>query len=367
MMPKFRPALLLLLAPLLSALAAEKPPARPAAGAGSDVSIHWIAFPDPRLEVRGLPWFTENSPELWRLPKSARGTVRPQVWARAVVPDGGRIRFSSPTAQLAIRVEVVPTQNKFASFDVYIGDELAGSARTKSAQPTDLVLFSGRGAAPKNITVYLPNVTEVRVLAVGVDRGAALGPAPPYASNAPLICYGSSVLQGTGVEQPSKTYPAVIARRLNLDFINLGFGGSGRAEPEVVALVNRPAASGFLFDLGKSYGDQGQEPYARMLAEIRRTHPTAPIFCVTPIYSTKEASEPGYREKSDKLRTLMRGAALERRSGGDRHIQIVEGLDLFGPADQSLFRDPLHPNDAGNERMAERLVERVRSAIPQRK
>jgi lysophospholipase L1-like esterase len=171
------------------------------------------------------------------------------------------------------------------------------------------------------------------------------------------------VLQGTGVEQPSKTYPAVIARRLNLDFVNLGFGGSGRAEPEVVALVNRPAASGFLFDLGKSYGDQTPAPFARMLADIRATHPTAPIFCVTPIYSTKEATEPGYLEKSERLRTLMRDAAVARRDAGDRHIFVVEGLELFGPADKDLFRDPLHPNDAGNERMAGRLVGRVQAQV----
>jgi lysophospholipase L1-like esterase len=183
---------------------------------------------------------------------------------------------------------------------------------------------------------------------------------------APLICYGSSVLQGTGVEHPSKTYPAVLARRLNLDFVNLGFGGAGKAEPDVVALVNRPEASAFLFDLGKSYGDQTPAPFARMLADIRATHPTVPIVCVTPIFSTKEDSEKGYREKSEHLRSLMRDAALERRRGGDRHIFVVEGLELFGPADQSLFHDPLHPNDAGNERMGERLVDLIRSAVLER-
>ena len=38
-------------------------------GGGTGVAMDWIAFPHPQLEVRGLPWFTENSPELWRLPK----------------------------------------------------------------------------------------------------------------------------------------------------------------------------------------------------------------------------------------------------------------------------------------------------------
>jgi lysophospholipase L1-like esterase len=61
----------------------------------------------------------------------------------------------------------------------------------------------------------------------------------------------------------------------------------------------------------------------------------------------------------------MRDAAQERRQAGDPLTFVVEGLDLFGPADQKHFRDPQHPNDDGNELMAQRLapiVERVLQA-----
>ena len=347
------------------ALAAQKssaanPPAAPAVLRGP---VEWIAFPDPRLELRGLPWFAENSPELWRLPKSAQSRVPKGVWSRAIAPDGGRIRFSAATSQLALRVQVVSTQKKLAYFDAFIDAEFAGTAGSPGPQTVELVLFSGRDRSAKNLTIYLPNTSEVRVLAVAVDRGAKLGPPPPFARPEPLVCYGSSVLQGTGSAHPSSTYPAVLARRLNLDFINLGFGGAGKAEPVVVELVNRPQACGFLFDLGKSYGAQPQEPYARMLADIRARHPTVPIFCVTPIYSTKEVNEKGYRERSEDLRTLMRSAAEARQQAGDRNIHVAEGLELFGAADQDLFNDPLHPNDAGNERMGERLVPLVRANV----
>jgi hypothetical protein len=42
---------------------------------------------------------------------------------------------------------------------------------------------------------------------------------------------------------------------------------------------------------------------------------------------------------------------------------VVEGLDLFGEPDKALFHDPLHPNDAGNERMAERLAPVLEKAV----
>ncbi|MBL9212034.1 MAG: hypothetical protein JNL92_16370 [Opitutaceae bacterium] len=342
--------------------------AQPAAGSGghpeaSAGSARWILFPSPQLELRGLPWFAENAPELWRLPRSVRERVPARVWSRAVAPGGGRIRFSSTTARLSLRVEVVQAQRKPAYFDAYVDGERVGSAGATGPKSAELVLFSGLDRRPREITIYLPHTSEVRVVAIGIDADAHIGPAAAFALPAPVVCYGSSVLQGTGADHPAQTYPAVLARRLNLDFVNFGFGGAGKAEPDVVALINRPAASAFLLDLGKSYGPQSKDVFARMLADLRAAHPTTPIVCVTPIYSTKEAAEPGYRELSENLRALMRHAALERRNAGDRNIHVIEGPDLFGPADQALFKDPLHPNDAGNERMGDRLAPTLKSVL----
>jgi lysophospholipase L1-like esterase len=111
-----------------------------------------------------------------------------------------------------------------------------------------------------------------------------------------------------------------------------------------------------LFDLGKSYGAAQPERYNRMLRTIRASHPDVPIFCVTPIYSTKEETEPDYKKRSEDLRSMMRQAAKDRREAGDKLIFVVEGLELFGPADSDLLADPAHPNDAGNARMAQRLA-----------
>ncbi len=349
----------------MSALAAEKTATAKIAPAPAPVpgDLRWLPFPSPWLELRGLPWFQENAPELWRLPRSAKARIPVGVWNRAVASDGGRIRISSTTSRLAIRVQTTPNQAKPCFIDTYIGQELAGSARALGAQPTEFLLFAGKGRERKNITIYLPNNHAIRVLAVGVDAEAELTPPPAFARPAPVVCYGSSVMQGTGAAHPSKTYVAAMARSLNLDFVNLGFGGAGKAEPAVVDLVNQLEASCYIFDLGKSYGNQTKEPYARMLATIRAAHPQAPILCVTPIYSTNEPIDAAYLEKSVRLRNLMREAAVERREAGDKLTFVVEGLELFGEADQKLFRDPQHPNDAGNELMAERLAPIVRQVV----
>ncbi|MCX7011718.1 MAG: GDSL-type esterase/lipase family protein [Candidatus Sumerlaeota bacterium] len=325
--------------------------------------MKWIASPDPRLELRGLPWFSENAPDLWRLPKSAKDRTPKGAWSRSLCPDGGRIRFSSDTSRLAIRAQAAQEHVNPCMIDLYVDGRFLHSVDLVGAEPRELTLFDKKERAPKDITVYLPHTHEIRVLAFGVDEDAHLAAPKPFALERPLVCYGSSVLQGTGANHPSMTYPAILARRLNLDLVNLGFGGSGKAEPEVVALVNQLDACCYLFDLGKSYGAQSIEVYGRMLDTIRAGHPDVPIIVITPIYSTKEVTEAGYEEKSENLRTLMRQAAADRAKAGDTHMFVVEGLELFGAGDVDAFHDSLHPNDQGDDRMAMRLAPIVEKTV----
>lgn len=326
-------------------------------------ALKWLHLSETNIELRGLPWFKENTPELWRLPKSSKDKVPRGVWSRAIAPDGGRIRLKCSTSQLAIKIQAVTAKGKPCFVDAYIGREFAGSASVRGTKEQSLLLFTNRNHRVKDITIYLPNNHEVCVSAIGVDEDAKLNKPGEFRLDAPLVCYGSSVLQGTGATHPSKTYPAALARHLNFDFVNLGFGGAGKAEPEVVSVVNQLDACCFIFDLGKSYGSQGEAAYAEMLDTIRSHHPRVPIVCITPIYSIKEQTDPAYHEYSEGLRLLMRNAVLGRRSKGDRQAFLIEGLELFSAADISLFEDPLHPNDEGNERIAGRLASKLRKII----
>src|ERR1035438_954655 len=64
-----------------------------------------IAFPDPRLAVYGLPWFSEDSPVLRRLPARLKDTFRPAIWSLAQQPSGGRIRFRTDSKTVGIVAE----------------------------------------------------------------------------------------------------------------------------------------------------------------------------------------------------------------------------------------------------------------------
>jgi lysophospholipase L1-like esterase len=143
---------------------------------------------------------------------------------------------------------------------------------------------------------------------------------------------------------------------LNLDFVNLGFGGAGKAEANVVELVNSVAGCCYVFDLGKSYGTQDATAFKAMLQAIRRKHPEVLLVVLTPITSTRERQEPAYSERSIHTRRVMRESAIALIQAGDRRILLVEGEDLLGFKEHDLLsRDGVHPAERGYATIAAKL------------
>jgi hypothetical protein len=332
--------------------------------------VKWIAFPDERLQVCGLPWLKETAPDLWRFPRRVEGTLPKAVQVLMRFPTGARIRFASNTSQLRIRFEAVghrpmghmsPIGSR--GLDVYVGGACWSSVAAAREGAAEAMFFQGADRSPKEMTVYLPIFQELRVVAIGVDADAELKPPAPFALKRPVVFYGSSIAQGACACRPGMTYAAILARKLNVDFVNLGFSGSGKAEPEVVDLVAAIDACGYVFDLGKSFRMQPPAVYAAMLAKIRAAHPDVPMVCVTPIFSTRELYSADYMALSRHVRAVMRQAAASRTEAGDRKVVVVKGLDLLGPADADAFQEGVHPTDLGFARIAERLEPTLRKLL----
>ena len=338
-------------------------------------SLRWLAFPDKRLTVNGLAWFEETAPHLWRLPPRMKRIVRRPVWQLSMMPSGGRIRFSTDSTSLAVRVRYksLGHMNNMhrigqAGIDCYIDGRFIRPVWPMKNGRSDLTFFEGYPRTRKEITLYLPLYHPVEILALGFDRGARIAPPRPFAVAKPVVFYGTSITQGGCASHPGMSYQAIIGRMLNVDFANLGFSGEGRGEPEMAAAVAEVDASCFVFDFGQNSPTVAEfaERYGPFIDVVRRAHQKTPILCNTPIFATRTYHQKADRKRFDALSQVARRTVAERIAAGDDNLRLIEGLMLLNQREADATDDGIHPNDLGFQREAERWTPMIASALGMR-
>ena len=282
--------------------------------------IRWIEFPDSMFEVNGLPWFNENSPDLYRLPKRLENVVRPPVWGLAKSPSGGRIRFSSDCSTLGIQLEYpqlsgMRNMHTFgqSGVDLYTNGIYFGTAIHDKELEAEHFYFKDAPVEKREFVLYLPLYNGVKIKAIGVNPEAVIEKARPFALPKPVVYYGTSITQGGCASRSGMSYQAILSRRLNLDFVNLGFSGNGKGEKELAQAVAEIDASCFVLDFMANNKDaeslaEVYEPFVRI---VREKHPEKPIVLVTRIYATAESRSQESRLKIEAKKDVIRDTAAK--------------------------------------------------------
>ncbi len=334
-------------------------------GVQAQDTIRWIEFPNSAFTVNGLPWFQENTPDLYRLPKRLQDVVRPPVWGLAQDPSGGRIRFKSDCTALGIRLEYprlsgMRNMHTFgqSGVDLYADGDYVGTAIHEQEKEVEYFYFTKAPAQKHEFTLYLPLYNGVTIKAIGVNAEAAIEKPRPFAIPKPVVFYGTSITQGGCASRAGMSYQAILERILNVDFVNLGFSGNGRGEKEVALALAEIDASCFVMDFMANNKDaedlaQVYEPFVRT---IREKHPTTPIALVTRIYAGRESIFHGGQPSIEAQKDVIRETAAKLMTEGDTNIVLIEGYTLLGPEIADGLVDGSHPNDLGFQIMADRLA-----------
>jgi hypothetical protein len=341
------------------------------ATAGEPAARQHITFPDPRLAVYGLPWFNEDSPVLRRLPARLKDRFRPPVWDLAQQPSGGRIHFrtDSTTVGLVARNPQFSNMHHMASvgengFDLYAGRDYLGSAWPDGTGKIVKEWQLGRERQMRDITLYLPLYKAVTVEEVSIDTGARLEAATPYGITKPVVYYGSSITQGGCASNPGGDCQAILERRLNADFVNLGFSGNGMGEPALAEAIGEIDASCIVLDF---WGNPSAEQYAAALPGfvdiLRKKKPEVPILVVSPFYFPSEATSEGAARAQSAKRRTSQEFVERRRQAGDRLMWYVDGLKMLNKDQTSGLVDGVHCNSLGFYFNAEGLEPFLREAL----
>jgi len=221
------------------------------------------------------------------------------------------------------------------------------------------VMFKDWSPAMRNVVLNLPLYQGVVELWIGLEKGSSIIAPSAYASNKKVIVYGTSITQGGCATRPGMAYTNILSRRIPLEFINLGFSGSGKGEPEVAEVISQieePACLVLDYEANCVSTELFQKTLPEFIRIYRTVHPKTPILVVSRIRYSRENMTPHLIEARLERKQFQQSLVAELRNNGDEHIFFFDGSVLLGKEDfHECTVDGSHPTDLGFLRMAEGL------------
>ncbi|MEA4832344.1 hypothetical protein SDC9_89374 [bioreactor metagenome] len=302
-----------------------------------------------------------------RMPQSVSSTVNPGVEWGAHFTAGGRVRFSTDSPYIAIKA-VIKSVSRFphmpmtnsAGFDMYV--DKGGDSRYVHTfvPPMDMTdgfesAYNFPESGTHSVTVNFPLYGTVDLLYIGIKENTSVFKEADYIPVKPILYYGSSITQGGCASRPGTSYQAIISRKFNIDYINLGFSGAARGEDTMTDYLAGIDASVFVcdYDYNAPDVDHLEKTHSRLYRRYRAVRPNVPIIFV---------SNPDYIDNDDNIRRreIIFRTYSEAYRGGDKDVYFIDGVNLFGTyGHDSCTVDGCHPNDLGFWRMADVIGETI--------
>lgn len=335
---------------------------------GNSGGFEWYSPLEAPFQIAGFAWLQEDH-VYRRLPLQPDFPIREAVDTLANCTSGGQIRFRTNSSKVSVRIRLTNKTGMYhmaptgeGGVDAYIGavgeQIYAGTAGfVPTNQEYEGKLFADLPRELRQVTLNLPLYQGVTECWVGVEPGATIESPIPYESEQRVIVYGTSITQGGCATRPGMTYTNILSRRLNLEFINLGFSGNGKGEPEmaqVIAQISNPAC--LILDYE---ANTDTELYTTTLPPFiqfyREQHPHVPILIISRVPYGLEPLYPEFAEGRMERRKFQSELVHSLREAGDSQIYFVDGSNLLGPNPADATVDGVHPTDLGFMYMADGL------------
>lgn len=331
-----------------------------------DQDVVFYDINQPPFEVYGVFYESEK---YRRIPEVVAKTVNDGVWGLHAHTAGGRVCFKTDSPYVAIHAEMsgIGKMPHFAltgsaGFDLYVGRE-PGKYIATFVPPFDIEdgyesIIRFNSSEMRDITINLPLFSEVCKLYIGVSDKAAVLVPEPYKFKKPVVYYGSSITHGGCASRPGMSYESIVSRRLNTDYINLGFSGSARAEDEIAEYISKLSMSVFVYDYDHNAPttEHLRKTHEKMFRVIREAHPDLPIVLLSrPKYSLNEEEE----KRLDIIRKTYNNAV----ENSDKNVYLIDGRTLMELAGEEGTVDSCHPNDLGFMSMAKAVGEVLKKIL----
>ncbi len=213
----------------------------------------------------------------------------------------------------------------------------------------------------KEFLLYLPCWCELTRLEIGVDKDAAIEAIPsPFRHK--VVVFGSSITHGASASRPGMTYPARMSRNLGIDFVNFGFSGNCKMQPEFTEFLVKVEADAFVCDaFANPTAEEIAERVEPFIDAMVAAHPGKPIIMLRTFHHESEFYNTVKHDKFvNKTRVAREKMAMLTKKYKDVHffeIPYATGNDCESTIDTS------HPNDLGFDRVIKAYQSKIAKTL----
>jgi lysophospholipase L1-like esterase len=334
----------------------------------------WYSPKSAPFRLAGLPWIKQDG-VYRRLPVDPGLAIPQAVDELANCTAGAQVQFRTDSSHIGIRVQLqgVAWMHHMAAtgeagVDIYVGEPFAQQsmgavnfdARASQYEATLITFFD----EPKNrnITINLPLYQGVDALEIGIKEGSVLLEPPSYSKLGCIVAYGTSITQGGCATRPGMAYTNILSRLMNQEFVNLGFSGNGKGEPELAQIITTiPDKRCVILDYEANCDTPlYKKTLPRFIQILREAHPVLPIVVVSRIPFAKEIYNKDQHSNWMERFSFQYKLITDLQNDGDRNIHFVNGQQILGDDWTECTVDGVHLTDLGFYRMASFLHEFLR-------
>lgn len=304
------------------------------------------------FKVYGL--MRENN-RFCRMPEEVARTVNDGVRYFHSATAGGRIRFKTDSEYVVISANLykIGKMPHFAftgsiGFDMYADGEYVKTF----VPPFDITksfdgVYDFSGKRMREIEINFPLYSGAEEVYIGLNESAVISEGKPYVNEKPIVYYGSSITQGGCASRPGTCYQAIVSRRFNCDYVNLGFSGSAKAEPEMIEYIKNLDMSMFVYDYDHNAPSLEHliDTHEKMFLAIREAHPDIPVIMMP-------RPRINLSEVEIKRVEIVRATYENAVKSGDRNVYHIDNKTLCQLCGNEGTVDNCHPTDFGFASMA---------------
>jgi lysophospholipase L1-like esterase len=337
--------------------------------------IAWFDPRTPPFRLVGFPWIGEDK-IYRRLPIKPQWPIRGAVDSLANSTAGGQIHFQSDSPKILLRVKLRQASGMYhmpatgqSGFDLYIGEpgKLRYFSTTRfDAKATDyeVTLFSG-AKENRHFTLNFPLYNGVKSVEVGVMAGSTIAAPLPFEADGRIVVYGTSITQGGCAARPGMAYSNILSRRMNAEFVNLGFSGNGKGEPALAKLINQIESKRLIIlDYEANVADGIRDTLGTFIDLLREKDKDIPILVISKIRYAGEIHDPAKLKAAQERAEFQKELVKTKRDAGDTNLHFLNGATLLGEHADECTVDGVHPTALGFMKMADGIEPAIRSILP---